>query len=122
MPKAPRLRWGLFAGLLVMISCAPAQQIQRGATAQVTPVTVAVVPEDGISQYLYVDNQNVEASDSNPGTLVQTFLTISKAVQAAERLLNQGLSTKILINPGVYRESVALVPRWNGVIATLVLE
>src|SRR5579871_4075874 len=99
-----------------------AQPASRGATAQVTPVTVAVVPEDAIQRNLYVDNQDPNASDNNPGTQYQPFQTLSRAVQSAEKLLSQDLSTKILIKPGVYRESVLLAPRGNQSSATLVLE
>lgn len=54
----------------------------------------------------YVDKRNPEASDNNPGTKTQPFLTINQAasiVQAGEQ---------VLIMPGIYRESVT--PQHGG--------
>ena len=48
----------------------------------------------------YVDNGNRNASDSNPGTQEQPFLTISKAAE----VLQPG--ERVVIHSGIYRESV----------------
>jgi len=48
----------------------------------------------------YVDNGNRNASDSNPGTQDQPFLTISKAAE----VLQPG--ERVVINSGIYREAV----------------
>jgi hypothetical protein len=48
----------------------------------------------------YVDNQNLKAADSNPGTQERPFLTISRAAQ----VLQPG--ERVVIMTGVYRERV----------------
>jgi hypothetical protein len=55
---------------------------------------------------LYVDT--AKGSDSNPGTQQQPLKTIGAAAAAAETNNHSSIGTKIIINPGTYRESIQL--------------
>jgi parallel beta-helix repeat protein len=61
---------------------------------------------------LHVDIQNPEASDANPGSELRPFKTIQAATTAAMENNKGRVSTKILISPGTYRESIQL--GYNG--------
>ena len=56
---------------------------------------------------LYVDTN--KGSDSNPGTQAKPLKTIGAAASAAETNNQSSIGTKVIINPGTYRESVTLV-------------
>jgi hypothetical protein len=68
-------------------------------------VTGAQIDESKVQVFLYVDQSNPIASDTNSGTSTAPFKTISGAVSRASQ--NAG-GTKISINPGIYRESISL--------------
>jgi len=55
---------------------------------------------------LYVDT--AKGSDSNPGTQSKPLKTIGAAASAAETNNQSSIGTKVIINPGTYRESVTL--------------
>lgn len=55
---------------------------------------------------IYVDGTN--GSDSNIGSSTQPFKTVSKAADVAASNNRAGIGTKVLINPGTYRESIVL--------------
>src|SRR5579863_6687975 len=55
---------------------------------------------------VYVDG--TLGSDSNPGTQALPFQTIGKAASVANTNNHAGIGTHIFINPGAYRESIAL--------------
>src|SRR5215471_12232320 len=55
---------------------------------------------------LYVDAVN--GSDGNPGTAGAPLKTIGAAVTLAETNNQNGLGTKVIINPGTYREAVTI--------------
>ena len=55
---------------------------------------------------IYVDGQR--GSDSNPGTQQLPLKTIGAAAALAVTNNHAGIGTKVIINPGTYRESVAL--------------
>lgn len=57
---------------------------------------------------IYVDAGNPRSSDGNPGSIVSPMLTISGAVKKAAELIRRGEDVRIVINPGVYRESFKL--------------
>ena len=61
---------------------------------------------------LHVDIQNPGASNANPGSEFRPFKTIQAATTAAMENNKGRVSTKILISPGTYRESIQLV--YNG--------
>lgn len=55
---------------------------------------------------LYVDT--AKGSDSNPGTQSKPLKTIGAAASAAETNNQNSIGTKVIINPGTYREAVTL--------------
>ena len=55
---------------------------------------------------LYVDTN--KGSDSNPGTQSKPLKTIGAAAAAAETNNQSSIGTKVIINPGTYRESISL--------------
>src|SRR5262245_55921330 len=55
---------------------------------------------------LYVDQAT--GSDSNPGTQSRPVKTIGKAAQIAQDNYRKAVSTRVIIEPGTYRESISL--------------
>jgi len=55
---------------------------------------------------VYVDGSN--GSDSNPGTITAPLKTIGAAVSMAETNNQNSIGTKVIVNPGTYREAVTL--------------
>jgi hypothetical protein len=82
--------------------------------------TGAQINESAISQVVYVDQSNSVASDQNPGTISQPFLTIGRAISVAALNVNGG--TKIEIGPGTYRETINLSGFSSSDQAPLILE
>ncbi len=58
---------------------------------------------------VYVDAS--QGSDANPGTASQPLKTVSAGAQKAMSNVAQGVGTRVMINPGVYREYVKITPR-----------
>lgn len=56
---------------------------------------------------VYVDT--VHGSDSNPGTQSKPYATIGKAASVATTNNQSNIGTRVIINPGTYREAVTLV-------------
>lgn len=56
--------------------------------------------------FLWVDTVN--GSDSNPGTQALPLKTIGKSASLAETNNQNGIGTRVTINPGTYRESISL--------------
>lgn len=71
------------------------------------------------STYLYVDSQL--GSDSNSGAYGSPFKTVQAGVNRANALNQQGTGAKLIVNPGVYRESV-VVGANNSTGATFTLQ
>jgi hypothetical protein len=65
----------------------------------------AAVP---VTQSVYVDGTNPQASDQNAGTEVLPFKTINKGVQVAVNNNRNNVGTRVLIKAGKYRESISL--------------
>jgi hypothetical protein len=63
---------------------------------------------DEVDRIVNVDNTNSKSSDKNPGTSDLPLKTITAAAQLAMNNRIGGFSTRILINPGVYREQVKI--------------
>jgi len=67
----------------------------------------ATVNENLETASIYVDA--VKGSDSNPGTQSLPFKSISAATSVAQTNNYKGVGTKVIINPGTYRETVTLI-------------
>jgi hypothetical protein len=66
----------------------------------------ATVNEGLETASIYVDT--AKGSDTNPGTQSQPLKTIGAAATMAETNNHSSIGTKVIINPGTYRESVTL--------------
>jgi parallel beta-helix repeat protein len=69
----------------------------------------ANVDETQASATLFVDQNDPLASDSNTGIEVSPLKTIGAAVSQALTNNGNGTGTRILINPGIYRERLDLI-------------
>jgi hypothetical protein len=58
------------------------------------------------TKVIYISTQSAQASDRHPGTLASPLKTISAGLAIATKNQSQGISTKLLIFPGVYREQL----------------
>ena len=61
---------------------------------------------------LYVDTVN--GNDSNPGTSSLPLKTIGAAVSSAETNNKNNIGTRVILNPGTYRESISIAPPYNS--------
>jgi hypothetical protein len=66
----------------------------------------ANVNESLETAFIYVDAAN--GSDGNPGTAGEPLKTIGAAVSMAETNNQNSVGTKVIVNPGVYREAVTV--------------
>jgi hypothetical protein len=66
----------------------------------------ANVNESLETTFLYVDG--VKGSDSNPGTQAEPFKTIGKATSVAVANNQNGVGTRVTINPAIYREAISI--------------
>ena len=64
----------------------------------------AHVPEDEETAFLYVDA--VHGKDSNPGTQAKPLKTLGKAMKLAIANNHNSVGTRVIVNPGTYRESI----------------
>lgn len=71
------------------------------------------VDEDLVSQIIYVNPQNIQASDTNPGTEELPLETFNKAAEIARKNYQNNIGTKAIIYPGIYRESLELIVNEN---------
>jgi len=67
------------------------------------------VNEDLVTKIIYVNPQNIQASDNNPGTENLPLKTLNKAAEIARQNYRSNLGTKAIVYPGIYRESVELI-------------
>lgn len=87
----------LFALYLLLLTTLAAAEVRASAQANVV---------ENQSNTLYVDA--TIGSDANSGAVSSPFKTIQTAVNAANKLNQQGLGVKVLVNPGTYRETVSI--------------
>ena len=66
----------------------------------------ATVNEGLETAFLYVDGTS--GSDSNSGSQSKPFKTIGKGASVAQTNNQNGIGTRVTINPGTYRESISL--------------
>src|SRR6516164_464018 len=66
----------------------------------------AQVNENLETAFIYVDVNT--GSDSNPGTASQPLKTIGAAASKAINNNHQGVGSRVIINPGTYRESISV--------------
>lgn len=87
----------------------------------IAEATGASINTGSVSRTYYVDANHDQASDENPGTSQDRPLkTIGRAVALALNSKRNGRGVKVIIKPGVYRESITL--DGGGGSAPLILE
>ncbi len=95
--------------LVVLAACAP--QLARAQ---------ASVNENLETAFIYVDA--AKGSDSNPGTQAQPLKTITAAAAAANANNYHSIGSRVLINPGTYRETVTLLGNQYNTPAPITFE
>jgi hypothetical protein len=70
--------------------------------------------------YIYVDQK--KGADANSGTWQEPLRTIQAAVEKAKANNLKSIGTKVLINPGIYREFVNIQASYKQTAATIILE
>ncbi|HEY7909444.1 MAG TPA: right-handed parallel beta-helix repeat-containing protein [Thermomicrobiales bacterium] len=72
------------------------------------PVPTATPSVGVVERVIYVDTQSAQADDANPGTADRPLKTVGKAATIAADKSLGSMNVRVIINPGVYRESVSL--------------
>jgi hypothetical protein len=80
----------------------------------------ATVNESQESAFVYVDT--AVGSDSNPGTPSLPLKTISAAVPIAISNNVAGIGTRVIINPGIYREGITVAASPNQTSAPMTFQ
>lgn len=57
---------------------------------------------------IYVDNRSAQAADTNSGAPAAPLKTLGRAAQVAVDANRQNIATRVIIQPGTYRESLTL--------------
>jgi Right handed beta helix region len=70
---------------------------------------------------VYVDQTSPAANDSNPGTSSAPLETIARAVEIAEAYNAESVPVDVIIEPGVYRESIQLSAEANATPSPITL-
>jgi hypothetical protein len=99
----------IFAGLVIATLASPG--IRACAQAHVT---------ENQTTYIYVDGQ--VGSDSSAGTQSTPLRTIQAAINKASANNIKSIGTKVLINPGVYRESLSIQSNYSQTGATMTFQ
>ena len=99
----------IFAGLVIATLASPG--IRACAQAHVT---------ENQTTYIYVDGK--VGSDSNAGTQSAPLRTIQAAVNKASANNIKSIGTKVIINPGVYRESLSIQSNYSQTGATMTFQ
>ena len=76
----------------------------------------------GGSEVIYVDQANVRADDSNPGTVSDPLKTIGRALQLAADYNARSIAVRVVIGAGTYRESLAITSADGSTPAPLTIE
>jgi hypothetical protein len=84
------------------------------------------IPEEAVQRTLVVDGSSPTANDANDGSPAKPFKTISAAMQLALQQKKEGIGVRVLVKPGLYRETVLNEPGFGNpnsdTAAPLVLE
>jgi len=70
--------------------------------------------------FIYVDTYN--GNDGNPGTVTQPLKTIGASVAMAESNNAGGIGSRVIINPGIYREVLNIAPPNNATSLPITFE
>ncbi|MEM6551388.1 MAG: right-handed parallel beta-helix repeat-containing protein [Planctomycetota bacterium] len=94
------------------------------AVARTNVIPPAPVWEKGIERTIHLDPSHPNATDTGTGTADAPFLTLTKAIEAADSSKTENVGTRLIIAPGEYREPVKLrrMARGTDTQAPLVIE
>jgi hypothetical protein len=90
------------AGVVIKVVLAPGPRPPE----VITPDSTIPSPE----QVLVVDRASRAADDSNPGTAARPLRTVGRALALAAAINRRGSAVRVVIRPGVYRETVGVGP------------
>src|SRR5919201_3310223 len=71
---------------------------------------------------IYVDRQDAHAADDNPGTASLPLLTLGRAIALASEANANTIPVRIIVRPGVYRESLRIAPDGETAPAPITIE
>ena len=115
-------RAAIILGSLITAACTANKPTPDTATSvpstapivKPTPVaTTSVAPPIAFDHILFVNLSDSNADDGNPGTENRPLKTIAKATDLAVQNNLRNTSTRVIIYPGVYRESISLRSKTN---------
>ena len=88
-----------------------APTVVRSPTSTPSPVPTETPSSGVIERLFYVDTLSANANDANSGAADRPLRTIGKAAAIAADSSLGSTNVRVIINPGVYRESVSLQPK-----------
>ena len=71
---------------------------------------------------IYVDQRHEQAADDNPGTASLPLLTLGRAIAVASEANAASTPVRIVVQPGVYRESIRIAPDERATPAPITIE
>jgi hypothetical protein len=74
----------------------------------------AAISQNNVQVTLYVNGAPPTAADSNDGSTTKPFKTIHAALQVALANKKKNIGTRVLIQPGLYRETVLNEPGYGS--------
>ncbi len=119
------------ASFSFLTGCTPSPTRTTNRTPATPPDPASVVPytkpvytyeatsrlpdldESTLQAVFYVNQSHAAASDQGPGTKEQPFLTLMGSRNAVMQSLSNGIPTKLVIGPGIYREDARYYLRLN---------
>lgn len=110
-------RAAIALGSLITVACTANTRVPNSTVAVPSPAstvkptsvaTPSIAPSDTSDHVLVVNIADPSADDANPGTESRPLKTIAKAVDLAMQNNLQNIGTRIVIYPGIYRESFSL--------------
>lgn len=109
---------------MLLLACAWVPGDAPAASRPAVPSAVGASTDAGEApiRTLHVDRGHPRASDENRGTARRPLETIARAATLAQENRRAGTGTRILIHPGIYRESVELSGNGEDSTAPIVFE
>jgi hypothetical protein len=109
------------------VYAAPAlQEWPPGGKAFLWNGVMPAIPQNNVQVTLNVNGASPTAADSNDGSTAKPFKTIHAALQVALENKKKNIGTRVLIQPGLYRETILDEPGYgspdNDTSAPLIIE
>ena len=94
----------------------------KGSYFRYEPEKKNPVDENAVSQNIYVNPNLSNASDSNPGSEILPLKTLEAAAKIVNKNIQNNIGTRVVISPGIYRESIRIVNNNNKENSPIILE